>query len=230
MKKYIILIILFSTAISFGQNKNFIDQPYLETTAKVDTLITPDEIYIKINIREKESKGRKSVEEQENKMARSLTDLGINLKKQLVIEEFSSSFQDYFLRKKQVLKSKQYTLLVYSGKKSAEVFIALEKLDIANMYIEKTAYSKIKDLELLLKSKAVIKAKNKAIALTQPLGQKVGAAIHILDNSTPYYPRYNQRVELKTMAFESDATPEPLDLNFDKIKIETQVNVKFKIE
>lgn len=34
--------------ISNGQTKNFIDQPYVETTAKVDTLIKPDVIYLDI--------------------------------------------------------------------------------------------------------------------------------------------------------------------------------------
>lgn len=34
--------------ISNGQTKNFIDQPCVETTAKVDTLIKPDVIYLDI--------------------------------------------------------------------------------------------------------------------------------------------------------------------------------------
>jgi len=48
--------------ISNGQTKNFIDQPYLETTAKVDTLIKPDIIYLGILIREKDERNKISVE------------------------------------------------------------------------------------------------------------------------------------------------------------------------
>ena len=231
MKKTLTILIFFSLAMSsFAQTKNFLDVPYLETSARVDTLVTPDKIYLNITIQEKDSKGKKSVEEQENKMAQRLKALGIDLDKQLVIKDLSSNFKKYFLRQKDVLKSKQYSLLVYSGKQAGEVMVALEKLDIANTYLEKTEYSKMDALELELKSKAIVKAKKKAEALTVPLGQKIGAAIHIMDTSTPYYPRYNQapRMEMKTMAMDM-AEAEPLDIDFEKIKVETSVNVKFKI-
>lgn len=231
MKKIVFTFILTCVLTSvMGQSKNFLDIPYLETSARVDTLVTPDKIYLNITIKEKDSKGKKSVEEQENKMAQSLRALGINLDKQLVIKDLSSNFKKYFLRQKDVLKSKQYSLLVYSGKKAGEAMVALEKLDIANTYLEKTEYSKMDELELELKSKAVKKAKKKAEALTAPLGQSVGTAIHILDTSTPYYPRYNQAPRMQMKAMEMDMTEaEPLDIDFEKIKVETSVNVKFKI-
>ncbi|WP_422349882.1 SIMPL domain-containing protein [Flagellimonas sp.] len=230
MKKIITLSLFIAFTMTMNsQTKNFLDIPYLETSARVDTLVTPDKIFLNITIQEKDSKGRKSVEEQENKMANSLRALGIDLEKQLVIKDLSSNFKKYFLRQKEVLKSKQYSLLVRSGKKAAEVLMALEKLGIANTYLEKTEYSKMEELELELKSKAVAKAKKKAEALTAPLGQKVGAAIHIMDTSTPYYPRYNQpRMEIKTMAMDA-AEAQPLDLDFEKIKVETSVNIKFEL-
>ncbi|WP_036381807.1 SIMPL domain-containing protein [Muricauda sp. MAR_2010_75] len=231
MKKVIIPIItlLFSTAL-FAQSKSFLDVPYLETSAQVDTLVTPDKIYLNITIQEKDSKGRVSVEEQENKMAQRLKALGIDLDKQLVIKDLSSNFEKYFLRGKEVLKSKQYSLLVYSGKQAAEVMVALEQLDIANAFLEKTEYSKMDELELELKARAVKKAKQKADALTKPLGQKVGLAIHIMDNSQPYYPRYNQAPMMEMKAVSADmGQAQPLDIDFEKIKVETTVNVKFAL-
>nr|WP_298922926.1 SIMPL domain-containing protein [uncultured Allomuricauda sp.] len=231
MKKIVFTFILTCVLTSvMGQSKNFLDVPYLETSARVDTLVTPDKIYLSITIQEKDSKGKKSVEEQENKMAQSLRALGIDLDKQLVIKDLSSNFKKYFLRQKDVLKSKQYSLLVYSGKKAGEAMVALEKLDIANTYLEKTEYSKMDELELELKSKAVKKAKKKAEALTAPLGQTVGAAIHIMDTSTPYYPRYNQAPRMQMKAMEMDmAEAEPLDIDFEKIKVETSINIKFAL-
>jgi hypothetical protein len=231
MKKVIIPIIglLFSTVI-FAQSKSFLDVPYLETSAQVDTLVTPDKIYLNITIQEKDSKGRNSVEEQENKMAQRLKALGVDLDKQLVIKDLSSNFQKYFLRGKEVLKSKQYSLLVYSGKQAGEVLMALEQLDIANAFLEKTEYSKMDELELELKTRAVKKAKLKANALTKPLGQKVGSALHIADNSQPYYPRYNQAPMMEMKAVSADmGQAQPLDIDFEKIRVETTVNVKFAL-
>lgn len=231
MKKVFIPIValLFSTVL-FAQTKTFLDVPYLETSAQVDTLVTPDKIYLNITIQEKDSKGRVSVEEQENKMAQRLKSLGIDLDKQLVIKDLSSNFEKYFLRGKEVLKSKQYSLLVHSGKQAAEVMVALEQLDIANAFLEKTEYSKMDELELELKARAVKKAKQKADALTQPLGQKVGLAIHIVDNSQPYYPRYNQAPMMEMKAVSADmGQAQPLDIDFEKIKVESTVNVKFAL-
>ena len=73
--------LLFSFAVGTAQNKNFLDVPYLETSARVDTLVTPDKIYLNITITEKDSKGKKSVEEQENKMAQEFRGLGIDMDK-----------------------------------------------------------------------------------------------------------------------------------------------------
>ncbi len=229
MKSIVNLIFLAVPFFLLAQSKNFLDVPYLETSAKVDTLVTPDKIYLSITIQEKDSKGRKSVEEQENKMAESLKSLGVDIDKQLTIKDLASNYKKYFLRSKEVLKSKQYSLLVYDGLTAGKVMAALEDLDIANTYLEKTEYSKMDELELELKTRAVKKAKRKAEALTQPLDQKVGMAIHILDNSQPYYPRYNQpRMEMKAMSMDM-AESEPLDIGFEKIRVESMVNVKFQL-
>ena len=48
--------------LSFGQSKNFIDQPFIETKATVDTLVSPDEIYLAISIRGEDTKGKVPVE------------------------------------------------------------------------------------------------------------------------------------------------------------------------
>ena len=72
MKRIIVLTCLFVPIFLIAQSKSFLDVPYLETSARVDTLVTPDRIYLNITIQEKDSRGRRSVEEQENKMAQKL--------------------------------------------------------------------------------------------------------------------------------------------------------------
>jgi uncharacterized protein YggE len=171
MKSILTLVALLTLTSLISQTKNFLDVSYLETSARVDTLVSPDKIYLSITIKEKDSKGRKSVEEQENKMAQSLKSLGIDIEKQLTIKDVASNYKKYFLRSKEVLKSKQYSLLVYDGLTAGKVMAALENIDIANTFLEKTEYAKMDELELTLKSRAVKKAKRKADALTKPLGQ-----------------------------------------------------------
>ncbi|OQD43993.1 SIMPL domain-containing protein [Croceivirga radicis] len=228
MKKQLLLFIYLIPLITMAQTKNFLDVPYLETSAKVDTLVAPDKIYLSITINEQDSKGRTSVEKQENEMAKELKALGIDVEKQLKIKDLSSNFKNYFLRSKTVLKSKQFSLLVYDGLTAGKVMAALEDIGIANTYLEKTEYSKMDQLELELKTKAVKKAKEKAVALTTALDQKVGAAIHIQDNSQPYY-RSVARPKLEMRAMAADAVAEPLDVGFEKISVESSVQVTFKL-
>ena len=99
MKKTIIFVATaLITMTTFAQSKNFLDTPYLETSSQVDTLVTPDKIYLNIIIQEKDTKGRVSVEEQENQMAQRFKAMGIDLDKQLVIKDMGSNFKKYFLR------------------------------------------------------------------------------------------------------------------------------------
>ena len=63
MKNLLSIIALCIVSFIFSQTKNFIDQPYLETSAKADTLVIPDRIYLDILISEKDTKDKKSIED-----------------------------------------------------------------------------------------------------------------------------------------------------------------------
>ena len=72
MKKLTLLLVFIISANSFSQTKNFIDLPYIETSAIADTLILPNRIHLNIIISEKDSKDKYSVEELENLMEQKL--------------------------------------------------------------------------------------------------------------------------------------------------------------
>jgi hypothetical protein len=230
MKNYIITILCVATClIGFSQSKNFIDQPFLETTAKVDSLVEPDRLYLSILIQEKEDRDRTSVEKQEREMASALEELGIDLKKQLKIEDLASNYKKYFLRKKSVLKSKNYELVVYDGLTASKVLVHLEAKGISNVRLIKTAYSKTEALKLILRSKAILKAQAQANSLVKPLGQALDKAIYISDKyySNNYYSKTMNRMKV---AYDSDGVVEkPLDLEFSGIKVESEVMVRFSI-
>ena len=232
MKKLIIsLLILTGTMNGYSQTKNFIDRPYIETTAKIDTSVTPDKIWLAITITEKDTKGKVSVEEQENKMAKVLRSLGIELKKQLKLTDLSSNFKKYFLKSQDVLKSKSFSLVVYDAVTAGKVIQGLERKDIANVELEKTEYSGLEQLKIELKSKAVLKAKKQAEAMVKPLGQKAGAAIFISDGNT-YTVNYSKSRSRMDIAYAAapGANAEPIAVDFEKIKVISQVSVKFKLE
>lgn len=212
-----------------SQTKNFIDQPYIETQAQVDTLIVPDEIYLDILITEKDTKGKTSVEELEKMMEATLKRLGIDTKEQLTLHDLASNFKKYFLRQQDVLKSKAYGLKVADAMTAGKVIIALEEIEISNVSLDRTEYSKMEQLRLLLKSKAILRARKQAEALAAPLGQKVGKAIYISDQGG-YRPMQEQMRGKAQGLVTYGYSAEPIDIEFEKIKVETFVNAKFQLE
>ncbi|MBP6072763.1 MAG: SIMPL domain-containing protein [Flavobacterium sp.] len=232
MKKITLLFILIISASSFSQTKNFLDLPYIETAAKVDTLVIPDRIYLNISFFEKDSKGKMSVEELENKMNEKLKEIGINTEKQLTLNDLASNYKKYFLKQQDVQKNKNYTLLVYNAQIAGKVILALEEIEISNVFLEKTEYSKAEEMILILKGEAILKAKNQAIAMTKPLNQKLGNAIYISDYSNNIN-LLNGRVsgiQIRGNRSLEKEKYEPINIEFEKIKIESEVKVTFKLE
>jgi uncharacterized protein YggE len=233
MKKIFLTFLILVCAKSLSQTKNFIDLPYIETSAKVDTLVIPDRIYLNISITEKDTKGKISVEELETKMNEKLKSLGIATEKHLTLNDLSSNYKKYFLKQQDILKNKNYTLLVFNAKVAGKVIIALEEIEISNVILEKTEYSKAEEMILTLKSEAIIKAKNQAIAMTKPLNQKVGNAIYISDfsNIVNMLSGRVSGIQIRGVrSIEEKDKYEPINIEFEKIKIETEVKATFKLE
>lgn len=225
----LVIFLLITSPKSFGQNKNFIDQPYIETTARVDTLVTPDHIYLSILITEADTKGKTSVEKLENKMDNELKTLGIDTRKQLTLSDLASNFNKYFLRKVDIQKDKEYSLLVYDAFTAGKVILGLESIGISNVTLSKTEYSKLESLKIMLRQLAVKAAKKQAEAMVLALDQKLGSALFISDLNTGIQNRYQGRLaEVKVL--EEGDTDQPIEIEFEKIKVESTVNVKFSIQ
>lgn len=231
--KHIALLLLFISAAAHSQ-KNFIDQPYLETSAKVDTLVTPDRIYLNILVTEKDTKGKISVEELEIKMANRLKALGIDIQKQLTVSDVSSNFRKYFLKQRDVLKAKAYSLLVYNADTAGQVIIALEDENISNVSLERTEYSKAEALKLTLKGMAISRAKQAANSMLSPLGHKAGALLYVSDSTNPDGMLQGRAAGVRirgiaTQGYRKDEYKSP-EIEFEKIKIVAEVQAIFKIE
>ena len=234
MKHFYLLLLLMSFC-GFSQ-KTFIDQPYLETTGKVDTLVVPDKIYLNILIAEKDTKGKMSIDQLETKLFSKLSQMGIDIKTQLSVKDLSSNFKKYFLREQDVLKAKQFSLLVYNADTAGKVFEKLEEENISNVSVSKTEYSKLEQLKLNLKELAVKKAKLNAQSLLKPLNQKLGNVIFISDADTNIFNSLQGRVSGITVRGTTSANAgstsfmnQP-EIEFEKLRVETSVIVKFKIE
>jgi len=229
----IVLMLAFAMVVQAGwsQTKNFIDQPYLETSARVDTLVTPDRIFLQIRLQESDTKGKTSLEELEKRMGTRLRGLGIDLEKQLTVSDLSSDFQKYFLRKQDILKEKVFELLVYDAPTAGRVLYELEGIGISNVRLDRTEYAQMDSLRDTLKARAVRRARRQGHIMVEALGQSLGKALFISDSGVTVYNNMKARPQAMAMAAdESEAVYLALPSDFDKIKVEAGVQVKFALQ
>jgi hypothetical protein len=161
--------------------------------------------------------------------------MGIDVSKQLILTDLSSDFKKYFLKQQDVQKAKMYSVLVYDAKTAGRIIIELEKENISNILLDRTEYSKMEELKLELKGRAVLKAKQSAVAMLIPLNQKVGTAIYVSDTNSNITNVLQGRVAGVTIRgnvslLESKYEYAADEIEFEKIKVESEVFVKFKIE
>lgn len=230
MKKLIIIACLITLSPILAQNgaKNFIDQNYIEITGISETEITPDEIYLSIIINEKDKKGKISVEQQETSMIKKLKQLGIDLKKDFTVQDFSSNYKFYFLRKTDILKSKKYQLVVHDGLTLGKVFQALESIEISNVSIEKVSHSKIEEHRGAAKIKALKAAKQKALDYAEAIDQSIGFALYIQEINRNVRHQYLNQIAVRGYA--KDDSEAVNDIDFEKIKIHASVLARFELK
>ena len=232
-------IFLFLTTTLFSANaqtKNFLDQPYIETSARVDTLVTPNKIYLKIIISEKDSRGKISVEELDKLLFTKLISNDVDVKTQLTLNEVASNYKKYFLKSQDIVKTKSYTLVLFDAATTGKILGELEEIGIANVSLDRTEYTKIDELKSILRRNAVLKAKRQATELARPLNRKVGDPIYISDGSSFSLEMLSGRVaginirSRKSLGYAVKANIEGSDIEFQKVSASLDVNLIFKLE
>ncbi len=232
MKKLALSAFLLSLMLlSNAQTKNFIDQPYIEVSGDADTLVTPNEIYIRIVLSEKDTRDKVPIEELEQKMVAALKALGLDTEKDLTTSDMTSNFKFHLLKSKDVIKAKLYTLKVTDAVTASRVFLKLEELDISNTSIDRVDHSDLDNLKNTMRTKAIVDAKARAVALTKPLGQSVGSVIHIMDTEhiNPSLEGRVPRIQIRGVSTLQNGYSEMPKIEFEKIRVTATINAKFII-
>jgi len=236
MKVLILIVVSIFSLNSFSQTgtKNFIDKNFIEVTGKAEMEIIPDEIYLKIIINEKDLKGKQNIEEIENLMTVKLSEIGIDISKNLAIKDMVSNFRNYWLKNSKINSIKEYQLLVDNSKTAGQVFQELESLSISNISIERVEHSEIQKFKTEVKILAIKAAKEKAIILTNAIDQNIGKAIYIQElNSQVYRTMQRQVTGLSNIVVREYSDKMKMEIEpeieFEKITLEYSILVRFEI-
>lgn len=233
MKKSIVtLLIAVAIALPAMAQESKENSNYIEVQGRAEEEVIPDEIYLRIVIDEKEFKT--SLDAVEKEMIKKLTAIGIDVEKDLEVQNIFSSLQKRFLKSDNVVATKTYVLKVGSATQADKAFGVFDQMKIANVRFERAQLSKNHPIFVELYTKAAVNAKANAAAIAQGLEVKVGRAIYAQSNYNNYPAVYAQprmmlskAMELDSMGANGEESPE---LNFKKIKVECTLQARFIIE
>ncbi|APD07597.1 hypothetical protein UJ101_02094 [Flavobacteriaceae bacterium UJ101] len=225
------LLIAFTLLTGMFMNAQQTQQKsFIEVNAEAKEEVTPDEIYLAISLKESDSKGRISIEKQEEDLKRALTSLGIDIKEDLKVNNANSYYYKKIF-KKDTYASKNFQLKVKDAKQVANVFQKLNDLKVSSVSITKLEYSKKEELLKELRMKAMKEAKDRATYMLSAIGESAGKPIEVRDNSYYNPVMYRNQPRMMAMKMEDAASAPPMpDLDFKKIELRATVNAKFEIK
>lgn len=230
--KNLLTILLMLPFLAQGQTgeKNFIDQNYVEVTGKAEMAVSPNLIYLKILLNEKDNKNKTPLAERENAMVSKLKDLGIDVTKDLMVEDMASNFRTYLLAKSEILLGKEFQLVVRDGKTVGRVFIAMEEIGVSNVSIDRLDHNEMLKYKREVEQNAMKAAKEKADLLASAVGQNIGRAIYIQEGEWPL-PGTPNRVLYRGVSSMSNASlKDSPEIDLEKIKIEYSVICRFELK
>ena len=235
MKRNVLTIALVTTLLmtftgnSFAQSTT---QPYIDMSTTVEREVTPDELYLRITINEKEYKGKKSLEEMQDAMIDALKACRIDVSNSLTLNYMDSEISYKAFSKKVMPKTEAtYILKLNDATAMQNVISALEEKQISNISLIRTRYTKEKELKAEMGIEAMQQAKAEAQTLAGAIGQEVGKAITISSwtSGNEQQPRmYKARANALEDSLSSDAPVMPI-IQIGKITYRFNVSVRFEL-
>jgi len=229
-----IALVLFSLTAVFAQTNP--EKRVIEVTGSAETMITPNEFTFKITLFERiENKQKLTIEMQEAKLKEELTNLGVDVQKDLTIFDLTSV---YISRKKtkDTLGSKDYRLKLRDLAKIEKLQEIADRLNISSLDLIESTHSELTTFRKETKMEAIRAAKAKAEYMLGAIGEKVGKAVFIQEVPEENEPR---PFGYTNLAVNSNATSNGITANsqdststltFSKIKLRYAVVARFEIE
>jgi uncharacterized protein len=234
LRNAFLLISLTITSFVYGQAKTDMEEkPYIIVTGTAEQEIVPDEIYISITIREKyENKEKISIEVQEDKLKTALKEINIDLKN-LFLSDANADYVKVKWKTKDVLTKKEFILKVTNATTVGEVFQQLEKIAITDADVAKVNHSKIDSLKKEVRIMAIKAAKAKADYLLAAIGEQTGKPLVVQENDNANHEMSMLNVR-GSRSFDKEYYVDGQKVNdeiqFQKIKIQSSIYVKFSIK
>ena len=229
MKKAIVILGLLLMTMSYAQEQKQV--PMINVSGEGKVKVAPDQASISISIDTKGTKVEEVKRENDKKMDAVLKFIkSSNIAK----EDFQTQRislnpnYDYEKKKYSYVATQSVQILLKDLSKYDALMEGLVNEGINRIDNVEFKSSKMAQLQSETRKLAIKDAKAKAEDFVSVLGQKVGKAILISDNSQSYHPQPRMYAMKASMAMDESATKETLAIG--EIEIISNINVNFVLE
>jgi hypothetical protein len=217
----------------FADYKPESGKDYIEVQGTAELEIVPDEIYIGIKISERTTK-RSDLQEIEEKMISVLKNNDIDAEKSLKVSGMNTYYRAKLFYVDNYI-SKNYELMVSDATKASKIISQINKIGDINASINYVDHSKIDSLRKEVRIMAIKAAKEKAIYLTQAIGNTIGKAIWIKSDIVNYnrfanHSNYSVNALVPLAKSSKTLQDKTVKLEFQNITLKSTVEVYFEIE
>lgn len=241
LKNLFLLILLFTFSMLVNA-QTIVQQPKIKkivVTGSSEMEVDPDEIYVNFVLREYQNskKEKVGIEVIKKEFLEACSKAGI-LKENIRVDGMAgNAYSDWYIRKKKqepdFIANITYVIKFTSTKSIDDLIPRLNDNAVLNMYISKMDHSKMETFRKEVKIKATQAAKEKALYLSQSIGEKLGGALLIeeIDQGTPY-PLMMKASNMAMMEMSNDgaAYGGETSMPFEKIKIRFETRAEFELE
>lgn len=208
---------------------------YIDINTTVEREVTPNELYLQISIREKDYKGKKSLEQMQDAMLGALKANHIDIPECLTLNYMGSEV-GYKAFSKSIKSQTEatYMLKLNDAAIMQSVIASLEEKQISDIELVRTRYTAEKELKAEMGIEAMQTAKAEAQMLAGAIGQETGKAMTISYwmNNTQAQPRL-YKARMSNVSEEADAVGQPAGepmISIGKITYRFTVNVRFELK
>ena len=230
MKKTVLILALLVAGISQAQEPKP-QVPQISVTGEGKVKVTPDQAVVTVGFQNsgKDAKEVKTLnDEVVDKVIKFLKKSGIPSTDYKTNNVSLNKSYDYEKKKYTFMANQTLSITLKDLSKYDEIMMGLNDAGVNTIQGVEFKSSKMEEFEREARKKAMNNAKQKATDYVSVLGQKVGKALLISDNSQVFYPQPMFKGNMMAMAAEADNSRETLAVG--EIEINANVNVTFALD
>ncbi len=234
MNKFLILLaFLLPVAVLRAQSVKTEFPRTITVTGTAEMEVIPDEIFVRVDLKEYEKKGqgKVSIDKIKQDFLSHAKSLGIP-DSAISIAAYDGYNGNPWLRRKkkdELMASINYEIKLKTSKQMDDLVNVLDDDATQNFAIVRTAHSRITEFRKQLKIAAVKAAKEKGRYLAEAIDEKLGEAVTINEPNESFYPQpYFNRMENVQLKSATDSEAIPVD--FRKMKLKFDVTVVFALQ